>query len=474
MNIERKDEMSRITTTLSVGILAIVFPVMAFALSVPSDRTLEKADLGRFADPVLIQAEAFPALAGGALDNYRVFAAPDGALQPIRFQIDEMTEEGDFVFPYGKQSNKKQSNGVLDPRDVVLFMAKDSGDRVSETLWPGRAAKGVEIELIDPVDQTRSWAYLFFFEEDPPPPCPLPDYLQYDFDTERLETKYWRAKYAVTKKGKHTNYYDEFVILPAGGGNGENFIDRLKVRATIKLFFGQVTIKKDEKNLDSRALNAWIHGPIRVVRRLEHKVKGPLGMNLVRILSDVQYYQTMFTTPIHLYFPFKIERVVSSMHLRIGTDYAPVVKGSTFYNSNNLEGIRIDGKTDETEESFHPEADQWRVMTGEWGSFMTRSVLTPEAEERLDIVQGITDDETFIDPPETFPGCVGWTWQDWRVGQLPGGHYTFYLEFYAPPHYKPGKEVAYLNYLDHPIRLRVGDQTYENKVSLYGTPGKAF
>ena len=166
MSIERKDEMSRIPPTLFAGILAILFPAVALALSDPSDPTPEKADLGRFADPVLIQAEAFPALAGGALDNYRVFAAPDGALQPIRFQIDEMTEEGDFVFPYGKQSNKKQGNGVLDPRDVVLFMAKDSGDRVSETLWPGRAAKGVEIELIDPVDQTRSWAYLFFFEED--------------------------------------------------------------------------------------------------------------------------------------------------------------------------------------------------------------------------------------------------------------------------------------------------------------------
>ena len=33
-------------------------------------------------------------------------------------------------------------------------------------------------------------------------------------------------------------------------------------------FFGKITIRKDEKNLDSRALNAWIHGPIRVVRRL--------------------------------------------------------------------------------------------------------------------------------------------------------------------------------------------------------------
>jgi len=466
--------MGKVVATFSVGILAIILPAWVFALDAPSDPILKEASLTRFPDPVQIKGEAFPALTGGVLENYRVYAAQEGELKPIRFQIDEMTEEGDFVFPHGKDSNKKLGNGILDPRDVVLFMAKDTGDRVAESVWPEAAAKGVEIELIDPIDQGRSWAYVFFFEEDPPPLSPLPHYLKYDFETERLETKYWRAEYTVTKKGKHTNYYDEFVVLPAGGGNGENFIDRLKVRSTIKLFFGKITIRKDEKSLDSRAINAWIHGPIRVMRRLEHKVKGPMRMNLVRIISDVHYYQTMFSAPIHLYFPFKIERVVSSMHLRIGTDYAPVVKGSTYYNSNNLQGVYIDGVMDETHDNFNPQLDEWRVMTGDWGSFMTRSVLTPEAEASLDIAQGITDDETFVDPPETYPGCIGWTWQDWRVGQLPGGHYTFYLEYYAPPNYKPGVEVIYLNYLDHPIRVRVGDQIFENNVRLFGVPGKGF
>ena len=197
-------------------------------------------------------------------------------------------------------------------------------------------------------------------------------------------------------------------------------------------------------------------------------------MTLVRIVSDVYYYETMTTSPIHLNFPFKVERVVTSLHLRIGTDYAPVIKGSTFYNSNNLQGIRINGKMDETEAGFNPAADRWRVMVGKWGALLTRSVLTTEAEKYLQIVQGITDDETLLDPPETYPGCIGWTWQDWRIGQLPGGHYTFYLEFYIPPHYKPGEEVSYLNYLEHPLTLKIADQVYENQVRLYGKPGKDF
>ena len=182
----------------------------------------------------------------------------------------------------------------------------------------------------------------------------------------------------------------------------------------------------------------------------------------------------MFTTPIHFNFPFKIERVVTSLFLRIGTDYAPVVKGSVFYNSNNPQGVLINGKMDETEAALNPKADRWRVMVGKWGALMTRSVLTPEAEEQLQIVQGITDDETFLDPPETYPGCVGWTWQDWRIGQLPGGHYTFYLEFYTPPHYKAGDEVQYLNYLDSPLEIKVAGEAVENQVRLFGQPGEDF
>jgi len=91
----------------------------------------------------------------------------------------------------------------------------------------------------------------------------------------------------------------------------------------------------------------------------------------------------MLTCPIHFKFPFKLERVLTSLNLRLGLDYAPVVKNSIYYNNNNIQGIRINGKMDETEANFNPKADRWRVMTGKWGTVMSRNVLTPEAENYL-------------------------------------------------------------------------------------------
>ena len=237
--------------TILLIILILFSPAMASGLTIGPDGILKKAADRRFPDPVTIKAEVFPGLVGGALGNYRLYACREGTFKPIRFQIDEMTEEGDFVFPHGKLSNKKAGNGLLDPRDVLLFMAKDAGDRISKTSWPENTGKGKEIEIIDPIDQARSWVYLFYFEKNPPPLCPLPDYFNYDYNSELLWSEYWKQQLAITEEGKHTNYYTHFSILPKGGGNGENVIDRVKVRSIIKLFFGRITLKKNEENLES-------------------------------------------------------------------------------------------------------------------------------------------------------------------------------------------------------------------------------
>ena len=141
----------------------------------------------------------------------------------VYYYFDEMTHEGDFIFPFGKRSNKKLSNGLLDPRDLLLFMAHDAGDKILEEFWPKRISKSREIEVIDPIDKSSAWVYLFYFEKDPPPLCPLPDYVSYDYETETLGGKYWKVKYIIDKKGRHTNIYDTFHILPDAGGTGENF-----------------------------------------------------------------------------------------------------------------------------------------------------------------------------------------------------------------------------------------------------------
>ncbi len=128
----------RVPYAIFLGILLVSLPALAWGLTVSPDKILEKANGHRFPDPVTVQGYAIPTVTGGVLENYRVFSCREGKFEAIRFQIDEMTEGGDFVFPYGSKSNKKLSTGVLAPRDLVLFMAHDAGDRVAEAGWPER------------------------------------------------------------------------------------------------------------------------------------------------------------------------------------------------------------------------------------------------------------------------------------------------------------------------------------------------
>ncbi len=433
----------------------------------------EKGTLDRFPDPVIIQAEKMDYVTGGKLENYRVYAKLNGKFEPIRFQIDEMTKKGDLIFHHGRITNVKKSNGQLDPRDLVLFMAHDTGDQVPEELWPKNISKNAEIKVIDPKAKTQSWVYLFYFKKDPPPLCPLPDYFTYDYEKNTVQGEYWEAKYIFTKDGKRSTCYEYQAALPKAGGTGVNYADRLKIRIVAKLFFGKITLKFNEEKLLSDVLS-YIQGPVRVVKRVEQYVKGPLGMKLFRAVVDVQYYETIATVPTNIDLPFKMGRVLTTLTMSFGTDFTPAVKGSTFYSSTNPQGILVDGKMTESDKNFNRGREDWNVITGDWGTYMTRIVLPDYFHDYVTIIQNIVDDENIALPPEAIPGSIGYITQEVNVTNAPRGTHTFLLEFYTPPNYKLGDEVAYRNYLDHPLTVKIKDNEFTSQVKLYAKVGRKF
>jgi len=81
---------------------------------------------------------------------------------------------------------------------------------------------------------------------------------------------------------------------------------------------------------------------------------------------------------------------------------------------------------------------------------------------------GLIDDETQAAPPETYPGSIGYMYEDWSVGNLPRGKYHLFVQWCFPPRYKPGVEVPYLNTLDHPLKIR--SETQEDVSQLSKVP----
>jgi hypothetical protein len=410
---------------------------------------------------------------GSPLSNIRLYSFRDGSFKPILFQIDEMTEDGDWILPDGPTPNKELSNGKLDTWDKIVFMADDSGDRVSKDAWVSGYNKGVEIEITDPLTKEKAWCYLLSFASSVPAKSSQPDYIHYDYATETFTSDYWGAEYIITDAGLHTTWYKKHWTPKSSGGNGENYIDRAKCRVTFKALFGTVPIRLNEEQLESDVL-AYRVGPVRLNKRSEQYARIPGGFKALRVVADCMYYRNAVTVPLAINAPFNMNVFLSSAVIRFGTDHSEGAIGSMLYNSCNPKGALIDGKMGEAEKNWNPEFDKWRLLTGDFGTFMTRTILTPEIKENVTISMGLIDDVNQALPPEAYPGSIGFLWQDWDISKAHKGKYYMFIEFYFLPNYKSGDEVQYINYMDNVVKVRTGNQEGDSQALLLSNLGKKY
>jgi hypothetical protein len=423
--------------------------------------------LERFYDPVLVPGKWLEGLVGTPLSALRLVRYDNGGFEPIRFQLDERTVEGEWIFPHGKKNNLSESNGLLDGQDVLLFMAKDAGKRAAEDASPQGASSVSEIGMEDPVDGRMAWVYLAVYEGQPPSPSPLPDYVRYNYETEEVTTDYNYTKFIITEDGLHTGFSDIGAILPPAGGTGENRLDRMKTRIRIRFFFNLVPLSLNEENLGQDVV-AYIKGPVRVIRRLEQFVQLPFGLRGMKSFADLHIYQNFVVVPAEIHVPKGVDKVISYSKVWFGADFAPNVIGSLFRNSENLEPLIIDGRMSEAERQFSSKQDRWRVFYGPTGAMFIRGVFPAEYAELAEIHQRYVDDLSVSDPPERYDGTIGLVQTELTSRNPQPGRYRIRMEVCFPPHYREGDETGCLNVGVDPLRILVDGKTHVNRIDLDG------
>jgi hypothetical protein len=437
-------------------------------------QVLAQKTINRTVDQVTINGKVFKDVVGKPVANLRVYACKDGAFEPIRYQIDEMTTDNDWILPDGPRPNSELANGKFDTWDKLTFMIKDLGDKASPDLWTAGYTKGEEIEITDPLTGGKGWCYMLYFSSNIPSRTSKPDYVSFDYKTARFESNCHNVEYILTKDGKRTTFYQHLSIPESAGGTGNNYVDRLKIRPIIKIMFGKVTIKLNEESVKSNILS-WKIGPIRWIRRAEQYTQLPGGGKALRVIADCYEYENLASAPVLFNIPFRLDSVVTSAAIRFGTDYSPEAIGAKIYSSSIKDGFLVDGKMDNDESTFSSATlDQWRMITGKFGTFITRTMLTKQIQDNISIPMGYIDDINLSAPPEKYPGTLGFLYQDWVVSHLQKGKYYLFLEFYYPDHYKRGDEVAYVNYLDNPVKIQVGSAQQENEGLFLANVGKKY
>ncbi len=432
-------------------------PILLFLLvilSIPSALPAGKSrTLVRESDAVILTPGEAKTFDGVAIPGIRVYAARDGSLQPIPFQVDEKTRKGDFVFPNGKEKNPEDGDGLFNGLDELVIMARDLGDETDEGAnLPGAVKKSI-IVVKDPVDGGEGFAYLYYFEKDAPARSEV-DYATIDPEKNRIKT----LTYELGFSAEAPMAMDYLVVTEAGGGDGVDYCDRLKARLHAEV--AGISVDKTEEDFDDQIV-AWIDGPVRVIRRTRSRLILLWNIPSPSARLDNIYYYNSFSFPTEVYLPIDVGFVVKDPTFRVSVDSPRLAGERRYRNSLYPEGVIQDGKMSDLEKKMAADERPFNwSSTGtvgpdgkDHGAWFNRLIVESDNPDWKPKVFYI-DDENHMDPPDLEPGSFGnGGYMIEGITNLSKGTYHLESVMYSSPVFEPAMAEVFMRILDHPLEV---------------------
>ncbi len=428
---------------------ALLIPcVQGLSAAESKSRTLKRTD-----DPLVVEGKKAEALIGASIDNLSLMSWLFGKWEPVPFQVDERNDNDEYIWKQGDVITHDEKQG-FDANDELVFMVFDAGDRAPEGAAPAGSGKGVEIELTDPVDGSQAWVYLFEFPKDPPRSGK--DYIVFTMDRANKIARVEAETYIIESVADAV-YYNYLSLVHSDGTRTPDLIDRLKIRGVISILFGTVKIPFNFDQLVKSKITAWTDGQVRIIRRGEGYLDVP-GIELKGEGYSISYYwPNFFIYPMTLDIPLDLKSILTDLDLHGATDFTENAYGWHYYDRYNpySEDVVLDGKMSEAEKSMEFKRDRsWHVNTGPQGTFFHRIFFPDEWDF---ITKGLfyMDNAELADAPEDNPGLVANGYHFDRFVDLKKGHATYWMHYYFPQDFEPGKEARILNILDRPLEVEV-------------------
>ena len=244
----------------------------------------DSMSLARVADPVIISGQELEPVLGSEIRKIRVFAFDRGKRRVIPFQVDERDSAGNWVWDrvigrpdttfendpgqtstpmmvqqhvHSRDDEDPAGSERFDANDMLVFLARDMGDRHAEIAADLPGDTVVEIEAVDPVDGARGWAYLVSFSGDPPAFLSV-RYMQHFRKQRRIQTPIYDFTYSDTCVA----CLDDLRI------NGFAIVDRINIKGKVDVQLGPLkdTIEFDEEDIHGY-IEGIIEGPVRIIKR---------------------------------------------------------------------------------------------------------------------------------------------------------------------------------------------------------------
>lgn len=417
----------------------------------------ERKSMARTTDFIVINGRELPGMLGKKIDTLSLLARIDERVEPIPFQVDEINSEGEWILPevppeagrHARRTEQDDDHGSFDENDQLVFMIRDSGDRISQTDRPADAQTIEEITLTDPLGGGKSWVYLASFSS--PPPVSDRDYVSYRPDQNLLVSVNYELGFAreVPISWSHLSFR-----------GAPNMIDRLKIRFETKIF--GIRYRRNETHFKSH-VSSYKDGKVRVIRRVRSSVKINRLLRTPSASSESIYYDNAIVIPFRAKVPVSLKSlkgIIKDMKTRGSADMQNL-HGWTLRVNTDARWLRVDGKMDETEKSVKVDGATWFVLSGPPGAYLCRVIVDRKWDgtpQELPITTSFyyVDDDQDPDPPEQVPGQspnVGFYMQG--MEKLSKGTFYFYIIGYMIKDYREGAEQAYLDIMDRPVEVAV-------------------
>jgi len=341
------------------------------------------ASAARDWEPLILKGSRFPGLIGADLSSLEVTAVRHGKLEPIPFQVDEVSDKGAYVLPEGSEASMEQ--GRLGANDEIVIMFSDLGERADG----GIAGNAFELEVSERDGGPHRYAYLATVAT---PRLSPRRYVSYDPSRNSIETESYRV-------GMQNGLPVEFALRNLPDEMPSNLTDRLKVRLSARVLH-LVRFSFNEDDIRT-AVRAWKCGPVRVIRRLDHSVELILGLGSPVFERHDFFYRDMIRNPFVMDLPFAPRLFFGDIRVRIDLDFNDLRGYQVLWSGMASAPVRISDPPLRIDSSGAQVS--WIAIRG--GAHTTVQTLAPTPD--LAILNRrlyFNDDPDRPDPPEHLGG----------------------------------------------------------------------
>ena len=260
--------------------------------------------------PVILTGSDLPHLIGAPVSSIRVLNL---AGEAIPFQIDEVTESGEYVLDRGETPNAREGNGVFDKQDEIVFLWGDAQELSDESKYVSDAGF-VKIAS----ERRRTAARAVIIRSDPSLPLSSKSYISYDHAAQRVVTPFYYADFA-----KNRFHFVRAGVMDFGCGKYIDLTNELRVEILLRAMFGLVPIRYTEDNIVC-FVRRYKAGPIRVIRRGDFHLNLGMGVKGSRAAVNQICYPQLVSVPVRINLPVRFRTLFSQAHVEM----TPVIRES--------------------------------------------------------------------------------------------------------------------------------------------------